>query len=82
MNRYLVFAPLGADPTNPIILGAVEVPGCFEPTDEVIGAAEARGLDLFIMTGPAAAVPADLLDMGQRLLGRLRSDPRTKARTN
>lgn len=82
MQRFLVFAPLGADPQNPIILGAVAVPGCFEPNDAFIDAAEARGLDLFIMTGPADALPTELLGMGKRLLDRCSADPRLKAHLN
>lgn len=82
MLRYLVFAPLGADPANPMILGAVEVPGCFTPTDAFIDAAEARGMDLFIMTGPPDAVPSHLMGVGKQLLERVRTDPRIKAHLN
>lgn len=73
MERYLVFAPLGADPRTPMILGAVKVPECFTPTDALIDLAEERGMDLFIMEGPGDAVPAHLLEMGDQLLARFRA---------
>lgn len=81
MKRYLVFAPLGANPRNPMILGAIEVPDCFEPTDEFIDQAEARGMDLFIMHGAEVLAPY-LLAMGKRLMDRISADPRRKAHLN
>lgn len=71
MSRYLVFAPLGADPQNPMILGAIEVPGCFTPTDAFIDKAEAVAMDLFIMEGGPDAVPGHLLTQGKKLMDRL-----------
>lgn len=75
MQRFLVFAPLGADPIRPMILGAVAVPGCFTPTDDFIDRAEARGLDLFIMEGPPDALAPALLAVGDQLLARCSSAP-------
>lgn len=82
MQRYLVFAPLGADPQNPMILGGLPVPGCFTPNDAFIGAAEARGLDLFIMEGPPDALAPALVEMGHRLLDRCSADPVMTAHLN
>jgi len=82
VKRFLVFAPLGADPQNPLILGAIVVPDCFTPTDAFIDVAEAAAIDLFLMTGPPDAIPGYLLGVGKKLMARLSSNPRLRAELN
>lgn len=72
-GRFLVFAPLGADPRNPLILGAIPVPTCFEPNDAMIDTAERMGLDLFVMTGPAESLSPVFFEKGAAIMDRLHS---------